>query len=861
MSMNLGTATAYIDLDASKFKNGMISVANGLNDFNNRSLSASDRFNALGNSMKTVGGGLTRYVSVPLAGVGLASVNAAMKTETSFAKVNSILKLNKTSVGGAKSEWDKFSQTLKNGANDIGLSYDAYADAAYQAISAGVEQANVTKFLNDANKLAKGGLTDLTTATDLLTTVQNAYGLSQEDMIKVSDTLIQTQNLGKTTVDELAQSMGKVIPTAKNLGVNVDQLGAAYAIMTAKGIGTAESTTYLNSMFNELGKSGTKVDKALRKVSGKSFKELTESGMSTGDVLGILAKHAEDSGLSLSDLFGSAEAGKAALTLMSEGADGFNEMLKEMTGSAGSTNKAFNEMNDTAKERLSQSLGKLKNALSDLGIALIPLVEIVANMISKFAEWVTGIAETNPQLLETAVKVGALVAVAGPLILIVGSLITAFTTIGSALSTVAGIFGITSGAAATAGGAIATTGGAAATAGGAMGVLGSAAGILGGILSGGLVFALFGLIAKLGESREALGWLQDKFGSLGTVIGGVCEFIAGIWNLTIDNMINIGKLGFDVLAAMIDGPGGATVKDAFAKYAKSVEDTNKKAWDNITMKTTRELSQQKNSVDKETKEASDKAKTNTDKMAKDMTDNAKKGADGVGKEMKNTSKVVMDESGKIPKDVQSNMQKSVQAMKQAGSDIYNGMNTSFSKLASQGKQHFSDLYNGVTRSTSKMASQVISDWNRIKSALSGTITGNVQIKVHGVQAALNQINSVKNAAKTRSVSPMPFNSFMSMPQSFAMPIDTNMYAQAYDMLRSDNIASYVSSQIPNSINLNIDSNDNKKSNKGSDRNINVEVKIDKFENKTSDSPKEIAEQVVDQVIYKIKRERYAMGGA
>ncbi|UOW66856.1 phage tail tape measure protein [Paraclostridium bifermentans] len=833
MSMNLGTATAYIDLDASKFKNGMISVANGLNDFNNRSLSASDRFNALGNSMKTVGGGLTRYVSVPLAGVGLASVNAAMKTETSFAKVNSILKLNKTSVGGAKSEWDKFSQTLKNGANDIGLSYDAYADAAYQAISAGVEQANVTKFLNDANKLAKGGLTDLTTATDLLTSVQNAYGLSQKDMIKVSDTLIQTQNFGKTTVDELAQSMGKVIPTAKNLGVNVDQLGAAYAIMTSKGIGTAESTTYLNSMFNELGKSGTKVDKALKEVSGKSFKELTESGMSTGDVLGILAKHAEDSGLSLSDLFGSAEAGKAALNLMSEGADGFNEMLKNMTESSGSTNKAFNEMNDTAKEKLTQSLSKLKNALADLGIALIPLVEIVANMISKFSEWVTSIAETNPQLLETAVKIGALVAVAGPLILLVGSLITAFTTIGSTLSTVAGIFGITSGA----------------------------AGILGGILSGGLIFALFGLIAKLGESREALGWLQDKFGSLGTVIGGVCEFIAGIWNLTIDNMINVGKLGFDVLAALIDGPGGATVKDAFAKYSKGVEETNKKAWDNITMKTTRELSQQKNSVDKETKEASDKAKTNTDKMAKDMTDNAKKGADGVGKEMKNTSKVVMDESGKIPKDVQSNMQKSVQAMRQAGSDIYNGMNTSFSKLASQGKQHFSDLYNGVTRSTSKMASQVISDWNRIRSALSGTITGNIQIKVHGVQAALNQINSVKNAAKTRSISPSPFMNLMAMPQSFAMPIDTNMYAQAYDMVKSNDIASYVSSQIPSAINLNIDSDNGKNPNESTDRNINVEVKIDKFENKTSDSPKEIAEQVVDQVIYKIKRERYALGGA
>lgn len=249
------------------------------------------------------------------------------------------------------------------------------------------------------------------------------------------------------------------------------------------------------------------------------------------------------------------------------------------------------------------------------------------------------------------------------------------------------------------------------------------------------------------------------------------------------------------------------------------------------------------------------------KAAQNMDQQSKAGKDAVSNNMKQTSKVVMDESGKIPKDVQSNMSKSVQSMKQAGSDIYNGMNTSFAKTASQGKKHFSDLFNGVTRSTSKMSSQVISDWNRIRSALSGTITGNVQIKVHGVQAALNQINSVKNASKARSISPSPFMNLMAMPQSFAMPIDTNMYAQAYDMIRSNDIASYVSSQVPSAINLNIDSNNNSKPKKNTDRDLHVEVKIDKFENKTSDSPKEIAEQVVDQVIYKLKREKYATGGA
>lgn len=251
-------------------------------------------------------------------------------------------------------------------------------------------------------------------------------------------------------------------------------------------------------------------------------------------------------------------------------------------------------------------------------------------------------------------------------------------------------------------------------------------------------------------------------------------------------------------------------------------------------------------IPKDVENATQKAKQSMDK-------NTKEGAKAVSNNMKQTSKVVFDESGKIPKDVQGNMQKSVQAMRQAGSDIYNGMNTSFSKLASQGKAHFSNLYNGVTNSTSKMANKTISDWNRIRSALSSTITGHVKIQVHGVQAALNQINSVKNAAKSRAAT---------IENSFVDTSNMNgMYMQAYDLIRSDDIASCVTSQIPSSIKLDVETGSKKKNNKSSSQNINVEVKIDKFVNETKESANEFADRVIERVIYKTKRERLALGGA
>lgn len=418
MSVNLGSAVGYLELDSSRWTSSYNTARQQMQTLADSSQSMSTRFQTAGQMLTSAGSTLTTHVTAPLLALGGAATSMSMQAETSMAKVNSILQLS-------SSEWTKYQTTLEQGANDIGMAYSDYAEAAYSAISAGVKQADVTNFLTQSNKLAKGGLTDLATATDLLTTVQNAYGLSQKDMQHVSDVLIQTQNKGKTTVGELGSAMGRVIPTANSLGVSVEQLGASYAIMTAGGINTAESTTYLNSMLNELGKSGSGVDKILREQTGKSFKELMESGKSTGDVLQILSDYAEKSGKSLTDLFSSAEAGKAATALMKDGVKGFNEQLDGMINSTGACDKAFKTMNSTAKEQLTQSINKLKNAMVEIGDVMLPVVANIAQAVAGFADWLSNLAQTNPALLQTTVVIGGIVAAIGPLLSILGSLVSA----------------------------------------------------------------------------------------------------------------------------------------------------------------------------------------------------------------------------------------------------------------------------------------------------------------------------------------------------------------------------------------------------------------------------------------------------
>ena len=390
-------------------------------------------FSNIGDKLTSFGTSMTANVTAPIVAVGTAATKMAMDTEESMAKVQSIL-----GISGA--EWNKYQQDLKQGANELGMAYSDYADAAYSAISASVEQGKVTGFLTEANKLAKGGMSDLSTTTDILTTAINAYGLSADDASHISDVLINTQNKGKTTVAELASSMGKIIPTAKAQNVSLEQLGAGYQILTAKGIATAEATTYYNSMLNELGKGGTQVDKILREVAGGSFAELEASGKSVGDVLQILKDYADANGKSFSDLWSSSEAGKAALVLLSDGAEEFNNALSGMNDCVGVANSAFETMNGTAKEQLNQAINEMKNAFSDLGTAMTPIVAQVAEVVKEFANWASSMIQTHPQFVEMATKVALVVAAIGPLISVVGMVSSGIGTLCGIVSSVAGFF-------------------------------------------------------------------------------------------------------------------------------------------------------------------------------------------------------------------------------------------------------------------------------------------------------------------------------------------------------------------------------------------------------------------------------------
>lgn len=349
--------------------------------------------------------------------------------KTAMAKVGTIADETQEPLGDMRNEILALS-------GETGKSVEELAEAAYQAISASVATESAVNFASKANKLAVGGFSDTTTAVDILTTAINAYGMSADDASKISDVLITTQNLGKTSVAQLGASMGMVIPLAAAYNMNLEDLAASYALLTANGTQTAQATTYVKAALNELGSTSSVVGSTLKKQTGKTFAELMAEGNSLGDVLQVLADSVDGDTTAFNNMWSSSEAGVGMLSILNSGTSKYNSLVQAMEGSTGAAAAAFEKMSETgefAQQRFQNATKNLKIAIGD---ELAPVLMELQQSGTDAMEWATEFVKEHPEVVAAVTALAAALAVlAAALVglLVVQQVTTAFTKFSAAL--------------------------------------------------------------------------------------------------------------------------------------------------------------------------------------------------------------------------------------------------------------------------------------------------------------------------------------------------------------------------------------------------------------------------------------------
>jgi TP901 family phage tail tape measure protein len=357
-AFNLGAAKATIIFDDSQYVKGVKNVKT--------------QNQKMGKSFNVMGLAASAAAAAIVAGL-VSSIKKANEFQKAFANVRTLIDETKVNTKAMQKE-------LLNLDARLGSSIEL-TKGLYQALSAGVEPAKAVKFVGEAAKFAKAALVDTFNAVDVLTTVLNAYGLEAKEATRVSDVLFQTIKLGKITGQELASSLGKVIPTASTLGVEVEDLGAAIAVMTKQGIRSFEAVTQLQALFN-----------AFIKPSGEMVKKFQELGIESGSVLakteglaGMLKFLQDATGGNIEQmgkLLPNVRALKGALSLTGEQAKNFSDTLMQMENAGGSTEEAFKKQELTF-ETLSNQVEKLQ---IKIGNAFLPVLFQMTNGLTELTK-------------------------------------------------------------------------------------------------------------------------------------------------------------------------------------------------------------------------------------------------------------------------------------------------------------------------------------------------------------------------------------------------------------------------------------------------------------------------------------------
>jgi TP901 family phage tail tape measure protein len=274
-----------------------------------------------------------------------------------------------TLSGEARDMLGEYRTELLSLSAEYGQSTEALTKGLYDSVSAGIAAGDAIQFMADASKMAVGGVTDVSTSVDLLTSVLNAYGAEASEAAHYSDVMFATVQKGKTTIPELAANMGKIASTAAMAGIPIEEVGAALATMTAKGLRTEIATTSLAATIAVLMKPTKELSAALSSAGYASGEALLKAEGLTG-AMKFLSEASGGSAAELSVLLGSIESVRGASALTSDGAVGLAANLEYMGDSAGAASGAFGNLAGTSAFSMQQAAASTKAAIISIGAAM-----------------------------------------------------------------------------------------------------------------------------------------------------------------------------------------------------------------------------------------------------------------------------------------------------------------------------------------------------------------------------------------------------------------------------------------------------------------------------------------------------------
>lgn len=431
----MSTLTKELKVKITADANGLKGALNGISKDISKVSKDFEGLKKVGEGISSIGKKLTMGLTLPIAGIGVASAKTAMDFEAGMNEVSAI-------SGATGKDLEK----LENLAKDMGATTKFSATESAEALTylgmAGWKTQDMIEGLPGILNLASAGGTDLALTSDIVSDGLTALGMSAKDTGKFVDIMASTVSNSNTSIELMGETLKYVGPVAGSLGIEMDDLSVAIGLMGNAGLKGSQAGTSLRAGLTNLVKPTKEMKNAMEKYGVELVKnadgsvDLMGTMQNLRTVLGELDETTQAQ--ALATIFGKeAMSGWSAIVNASEG--DFNKLTEAIANSDGTAQSMADTMMQGAKGALTEMKSALEGVAITIGERLTPFIEKLADGVSKLCSWFQNLSPTTQTFI---MIVAGLLAILGPLLLLIGGAISLFAN----LSIVAGALGISVGA-------------------------------------------------------------------------------------------------------------------------------------------------------------------------------------------------------------------------------------------------------------------------------------------------------------------------------------------------------------------------------------------------------------------------------
>ena len=423
MAVEVGSAVGYLDLDISGFLAGLKSAQSEADEAS-KSIAEKlgDKISGAGKKISSVGSTLTKRVSVPLAGVGIAGLKVATDFEKSMSGVKAI-------SGATGEEFTALREKAIDLGADTSFSANEVAKAMTEMAKAGWSSEQIIEgmggVLSAAAASGEGLASVSTTVADAIT----GFGLEAKDSTRVADLLTQAANGGTIGVGDLGESFKYVAPLANSMGLSIEDVTTALSAMSMSGIKGSQAGTALSGTLSRMNGSNEKVSETMSELgikitkAGGGFKSLDEI---------VATLRTSFSGMTDSQksyyatILAGQEGQKGLLALLNLSEEEYNKVAESMDNSSGVAEKTAAVMQDNLQTKVEQLLGSLESLA-------IKMADYVIPHLQEFVLWLTSLVDKftalDPETQKMVLKLAAIAAAIGPVLMVFGKLTSSVDSI------------------------------------------------------------------------------------------------------------------------------------------------------------------------------------------------------------------------------------------------------------------------------------------------------------------------------------------------------------------------------------------------------------------------------------------------